>query len=191
MTEEELLASSQLVVDAHATSAVCKGAPVEDEVKITSTYLSSIEVTATVKGTPPEVLTVRGNVEDYKVQANCAAALPPVPEGFRGRLYLIADADGTYVATNYDGFIEDSATSAPEPLPDCSAGGSAGAAGNAGASGAAGSSGDGGTGANPAEPEASSDSGGCGISTSTTPASGGFALLGLAVAAALTRRRRR
>lgn len=118
MTEEELMAASDLVVDARAVGVACAGPVEKTEYESVSTYLSTLEVTQTYKGEVPADLQVRGYVVESDQIAGCDPRTSPLEEGFEGKLYLVMAADGIYDPTDYSGIME-APTSAPKELPAC------------------------------------------------------------------------
>jgi MYXO-CTERM domain-containing protein len=195
MTDEELLTNSDLVVDATGESVVCDGPATDDGDRFTSTYVTTLAITETIKGTAPTTTEVVGYVEEYKqAHPGCAATIPPIPEGFSGRLFLVDNGDGTFSPTHYNAMKPDAAND-PQAFLDCGGaggvGGAAGAAGTGGATGGSGGSaagGSGGTAGSDAAP--ASDDSGCNMGLgSTSSSSGALALAAIAIAARVRRRR--
>jgi MYXO-CTERM domain-containing protein len=192
MSDDELLAQSDLVVDATGASVACDGPTTDAGDRYVSTYITQITVETTVKGTAPAATEVVGYQEEYKqAHPGCAGYTPALPEGFSGRLYLTANTDGTFSATHYNGFKSDE-TSDPQAFLDCGgAGGVGGAAGTGGQAGSGATAGSGGNGGNDATPPAADDSG-CSVGLGAPSASDGvLALAALAILGAVRRRRAR
>jgi hypothetical protein len=148
MSEQEMMDAADLVVDAQCVEIRCEGLPVETEEKVTTTY--------SYKGGLPNSLRIRGYTEQWTggMQPVGGWHQEPIPEGWVGKLYLVAETDNTYTKVWWNATEQDPVASDPLPLPDCTGGtggagggsGAGGASGTGGASGAGGTSGAGGSG---------------------------------------------
>lgn len=190
MSEQELTAQAEVVVDAHVTDISCEKADAGPPVS--TSYISNVVADAAIKGSLSGVFTYRGEVIDG---ANCSAQTEPLAKGWAGRLYLKKLPDGPYTLTYYNGAKEDLTKSMAGPLPACGgAGGAAGGGGSAGTSTAgtagmaqAGSSSGGSAGA--AAAPSADDGGGCTVGA--VPSNAGLGALGVLAVVGVARRRRR
>lgn len=124
ISDEELARRSELIVDGRVQSQSCAGtvkrtAPgaVVTEVR----YVSVIEVTAVIKGTPPAGWRYRG----YKLMVDVPFVgpipPPPLPVGWVGRLHLVPVEPGIYQPTHEGSTLkENQALSRPAPHVACS-----------------------------------------------------------------------
>jgi hypothetical protein len=142
ISQEELARQAELIVDARVAVTAC-GVPIArivgSQTWTETQYLSTLEVLATIKGTPKAPLRYRGIVQEGNAPVG-AVPPPPLGTGWVGRLYLTDRGDGIYEPT-YQGNtpVEDKARSSPAAVAPCqnSDGGAGDAAAPDGASDAA------------------------------------------------------
>ena len=117
LSEEELMAESDLVLHARVVTAECAGPAQVGDLETVSTYLSALEPIEVLKGEAPEEMAVLGYRSDGP-EAGCDERPQPLGAGFEGKLYLVEVNPGLYEPAHWSGVVE-AETSAPEPLAAC------------------------------------------------------------------------
>lgn len=131
MSDQELLDASDLVIDGLGAEVECQGPPVTSGNLTYTYYVSRVFPSQTLKGEAMRTVEVVGYLMEYLEPIAGGWSPDPVPVGWSGRLHLVRNDDATYSEVWWNGFTEDTA-SAPEPLPDCGAGGAGGMGGQGG-----------------------------------------------------------
>lgn len=131
MSDQELLDASDLVIDGVGAEVECQGPPVTSGNVTYTHYVTRVFPSQTLKGEAMRTVEVAGYHMDFLEPIAGGWSPDPVPVGWSGRLHLVQNDDSTYSEVWWNGFDEDSA-SAPEPLPDCGAGGAGGMGGQGG-----------------------------------------------------------
>jgi hypothetical protein len=122
ISQAELAQQAELIVDARVAVTAC-GVPIArivgSQTWTETQYLSTLEVLATIKGTPAAPLRYRGIVQEGNAPVG-AVPPPPLGTGWVGRLYLTDRGDGIYEPT-YQGNtpVEDGARSSPAAVAPC------------------------------------------------------------------------
>jgi len=216
-SQENLTASSDLVVEACATAIVCGATATPRAPDQAQTYHSTLEVTKTIKGSVPSPLVVEGEYGGLPNQGARPSLPQPLPTDWCGTIYLVKQPDREeYLRTWWNG-VEPNPLDDPQltsKLPSCeeAQGGSGGAGGSNGGSagsnagqggGAAGEGGmkslpsesngeraGAGAAATPSSPAPEENDDGCHLAITTQRGSFGWLLL-CAIGFALLRKRRR
>lgn len=118
MSDEELLAASDLVLDARVVTAECAAPASVSEFETVSMYLSTLEALEVIQGELPEKMVLRGFLVEGE-EAGCDERPRALGPGFEGRLYLVELEAGLYEPTHWSGVVQ-SETSVSEPLGTCS-----------------------------------------------------------------------
>jgi len=125
-SEAELEKKADIVVEAESSFVVCNGLAKQGVVRVQS-YVASLRALKWHKGAKVEPLTVEGAVAIDPLPPGPVPS-PPLPRGWRGKLYLVKVTKNLYALAAPDAAIEDKRQSVPSELPHCSESDEAGAA---------------------------------------------------------------
>jgi len=114
----ELEKQADAIVEGESAFVVCNGIGRSGNARLQQ-YVATIKPSKWLKGAHSDALAVEGAIALDPLPPGPTPS-PPLPRGWRGRVFLRKSGKNTYALVSSDAAIEDRVRSAPSELPRCS-----------------------------------------------------------------------